>query len=410
MEKREEKNNNIIDQLQKKYNKTYMDILKHQKDLERWIKAGNRKKGDIRRSLLRLDAKYEQLCLIEKKLKSHWVREEDILKGLPSNIPNYRLSTIKNKNSSLYRYANIEQPIKYNDTIENRYGRNIDIIEDIPSSFKVRNNEKSVKFIDRVKNKFLKVKKIIGQTTAVGMAGLIAFFGGTTVGETNSNVKVEKNEKAYTETYKGNNEFKNSLFFNTNNVKVQSVSVKLDTKSVSSKKIKEQNKNKKDESTKEGHNKKENNKESKIDKEKNDNNLDYGSETYEVEKGTKYTSVSDGTGSVGYFSKDMKVKVYNTALVKTDKYGNKTILMATNKNESLNDYIKNNKQKAKEIERYRQSKDVAVCYSLQSVNGKQLFGWVNKDQLKEKQKYKVKISEVKIDEVKISEKEEDTQR
>ena len=68
MKENKEVYDNRISMLQRKYNKIYLDILKHSNDIERWISIGNRKSGDIRRSLEKLDDKYNQLCEVKTKL------------------------------------------------------------------------------------------------------------------------------------------------------------------------------------------------------------------------------------------------------------------------------------------------------------------------------------------------------
>ena len=75
-------------------------------------------------------------------------------------------------------------------------------------------------------------------------------------------------------------------------------------------------------------------------KEKSILEQDDESEYYIAPSGITYTASSDGSGSVGYFSEDTLVKKYRSALVKTNKDGEKEIIHAPKPGESWSDYAK----------------------------------------------------------------------
>ena len=57
-----------VKKLKEQFKKTYLDTVKHANDIEKWIDSGNRKQGDIRRSIERLDSKYQSLLEIKNVL------------------------------------------------------------------------------------------------------------------------------------------------------------------------------------------------------------------------------------------------------------------------------------------------------------------------------------------------------
>ena len=57
MDMKEEK----VKKLKEQFKKTYLDTIKHANDIEKWINSGKRKQGDIRRSIERLNSKYQSL-------------------------------------------------------------------------------------------------------------------------------------------------------------------------------------------------------------------------------------------------------------------------------------------------------------------------------------------------------------
>lgn len=64
MDMKEEK----VKKLKEQFKKTYLDTIKHANDIEKWINSGKRKQGDNRRSIERLNSKYQSLLEIKKEL------------------------------------------------------------------------------------------------------------------------------------------------------------------------------------------------------------------------------------------------------------------------------------------------------------------------------------------------------
>lgn len=369
---------NIVEKLQKRYNKIYLDILKHQSDIEKWIREGKRKKGDIRRSLKRLDNKYNELEITHKQLKREWLMESDILNGMPNKHPKLNLSQINHKIDRLYDMSNIDRPRQYKNK-ENIYGKDIDVINDIPGfnekdnqliqeekeeeKYLMTNKRNFNNLIQKVKEDIKGMKKIARRSLAVGFAAVIAIFGGATISDSNSNISSE-NVKAYSNTNKNDNNFKENLHVDVSGRKKVVKNVEVHQNKSANKSKKETNKGKKNKKSTEY------------------KQFDDYKDSFYVEEGVTYTEVSDGTGNEGSFSKPQEVKIYNMALVKTHKNGVKEIGYATDKNESWVEYAEREGIDIKEIQEYAKSVDVAMCYSLQSEDGTKLFGWVNKNNLK----------------------------
>lgn len=425
MKENKEVYDNRISMLQRKYNKIYLDILKHSNDIERWISIGNRKSGDIRRSLEKLVDKYNQLCEVKTKLKKEYLTENDIFNSLPIGAEKYNLNQINEKINKLYYSAGIENTRQFVE--KNRYKKTIDIINDVPGYNKrdtelileednnqeyMAQHDKPIKdskirkILQKFKDNLFNFNKTTSKLAAISLAGIIAIFGGATIGESNSNVKTE-NTKSYTETETHNRDkaFKESLYVETKKEEQPFTDVEIKTKTVSEiyseksenkktiKSDKEEdkktksNKEKQKKNNKVTKNNKSNTKHSTASKRsKNKEMLNEGNEIYIINKGERYTEVSDGTGNVGYFNKDSKVKIYNMALVQNNKQGNKNIIIATKPGESWAECAKRKGIKMQDIKKYAQSKDVATCYSLQSEDGKKLYGWVTKDKTNNNQK------------------------
>ena len=414
MKKNKKYINNKIDKLLKNYDKIYLDVLKHSHDIEKWINSGNRKKGDLKRSLIRLENKYDQLCETEKNLKKEYLMESDILNNIPAGRKKYNLIQIDNKINNLYEDAGIINNRQHNNR-DNRYHKTIDIINDVPGFDKrdtnliienqvdIENNKKNEqitnmpKKVGRIKKVWQKIKdnvfdihKTTSKVAAISLAGIIAIFGGSAIGESNWNTKTDE-IKSYTDANNEKNDFKDSIYFNASDGQKNKKIVEKETETTTeipseaeSEKIEVYTINE----TEKSQNKKEKNNNLKSNKKEISNKkiLSEGKSSYLVKENTKYTAVSDGSGPVGYFDKDSKVKVYNMALVQKEKNGTKRILIYTKPGESWSECAKRKGINIKEIRKYVANKDVEICYSLKSEDGKKLYGWTNKDKIENIQK------------------------
>lgn len=147
--------------LKEQFKKTYLDTVKHENDIEKWIQSGKRKKGDIRRSIQRLETKYQKLCeLVEnledqkrkdglsipdseiKKNKNLYkikreLESKEIEEELTKNY-GISLNQIKNKIDKLYISAKLKPS-------NNNIKQNIELVTDIPG------NEKGLYYIEKRK-------------------------------------------------------------------------------------------------------------------------------------------------------------------------------------------------------------------------------------------------------------------
>lgn len=409
--------NEEVEQLQKKFNKLYLDTTKHCGDIEKWIKSGNRKQGDIRRSLNRLTKKYKSLCDLREELRRNNITEQKALNHISNQKNQVDLAQIRDKMETLYNLAGLRKPIKsmYGNEVElitdipigtgvetkrqvePIYSDDIelinDIIDDRPNSLKL-SEERSLKV--KIKQKFGKIKEKIedkvsnfknsnkrntkpkGSLTkravALGMALTMGLFGSATAGENISKSDDAKNNKSYTDSNPEKNDFKESIYIqvleNTQETKttVGAIENTENTKSVQ----------KSTESVTEN-------------SERQESKQEMGKEDEEdiflVRANTEYTEVSDGSGNMGYFTKDTKVKDYNWALVETCEDGSKQIIAATEKGENLKEFAEKNGKDYKKLEEYiENNENIQECVSIQSEDGKTLYGWLSIDELEEVEK------------------------
>lgn len=452
--------NEKIKQLQKQFNKLYLDTTKHCRDIEKWIKSGNRKQGDIRRSLNRLTKKYETLCQLRTELRKNNIAEQEVLNHISDNKHRVNLEQIETKMETLYNLAGLSKPIK------SMYGNDIEIVEDIlpesntkpreqikfryddnelvigvpeeaeietksmydnsgfifnniPEGKKetskrmesihdnvelvtdIQNREKDMSLFSleepkeksltiKVKEKFGKVKEKIKNITSdfknsrqermkpkkhlmkrfatLVMASTIAFFGSVTAGE-NTSKDDTKNNKSYTDINNAKNDFKDSIFIQAlKNIEETKTTVDdiENIKNIESvqKSTEILEKNKEEQENKEV-----------IEKEETE-------EVFLAHANTKYTEVSDGSGNSGYFTRDTKVKIYNRALIKTGEDGSKKILKVTKIGQTWEQFAKEKEINYEDFKEYiENNKNIQECVSIQSEDGKTLYGWLSIDGL-----------------------------
>ena len=425
--------NENVEKLKRQFNKLYFDTTKHCQDIEKWIKLGNRKQGDIRRSLNRLDKKYETLCELRTELRKNNIAEQEVLNYISNQKNQVNLAQIKGKMETLYNLAGLEKPR------QSMYGDDIEIVEDIEQKFNtepsnqtksmyndqgfifnipegkresgkriksmsndvelvndIQNGEENIlplkhkekSLTTKVKEKFGKVKEKIKNITsgfrnskeenikpkrslakrfaALAMASTLAIFGGATIKESMSKADDTKNNKSYTDTNNLKNDFKDSIYIQaledteTTKPSVETIQNNRNTQNV--------------QQSTEIARKSSNEKENKEDTE----------DLFLAHSNTKYTEVSDGSGKMGYFTKDTKVKIYNRALVKTAEDGSKQILKATKIGQTWEQFAKENKIDYKEFKQYiENNENIQECVSVQSEDEKTLYGWLSLDKLEQ---------------------------
>lgn len=364
--------------LKSQFKKVYLDTLKHEEDIERWIKAGKRKKGDIRRSIQRLETKYQTLCDLKRKLGKNRVKGIQIVLNKEIN-----LRMIREKIDELYDLSGIK-PKKEADEKD---GIKIELVSDIPGNEdlifdrEIIENDKiglfgyiSEKF-NKIKNKIKEYRKQkkknkkpgkIRKLTAIVVAGAIALFSGTTVGEPNGSVKENNNGNAYVDTTRdNNNSFKESIYVEAmqeNETRsIEQEPTEIETEKTRPTQIEE-----------------------KIEETTTQNELeenDFEDDIFVVKAGTKYTEVSDGSGNIGYFSNDNRVSVYCRAAIKTDEYGNRSII-ATKAKQTWKDFATENNIDYDEFKEYLENNpNVQEMVALDSEDGKREYGWVSIDKL-----------------------------
>ncbi len=346
-----------IKQLQKQFNNVYLDTIKHCQDIEKWIKLGNRKQGDIRRSLNRLTKKYESLCELKTELGKNHITEQEALNHVSNYKNQVNLAQIKDKMEALYDLAGLKKQTKP------IYGKDIELITDIPINmplFIESSKEKSLTI--KIKQKFEKMKdkiqtmvshfsnsrqknkktkgRLAKRIASLAMASSLAFFGSVTTGENTSKLEGIDHHKSYTDTNHEKNDFKDSIYMqaleNTEETKV------TDT----------------------------------IEKDKSTEDV------FLVHANTTYTEVSDGSGNSGYFAKDTKVKLYNRALIKTCEDGSKKILKATKVGQTWQEFAEEKGIDYKEFKEYiENNENIQECVSIQSEDEKTLYGWLSIDEL-----------------------------
>lgn len=401
--------NEKIEQLQKQFSKVYLDTTKHCQDIEKWIKSGNRKQGDIRRSLKRLTKKYENLSELRTELGKNHITEQEALSHVSNHKNQVNLAQIKDKMEALYNLAGLRKPrqsiygnevelitdipigakVEAKKQTESMYSDDIelinDIINDVPNSLKsveersltIKIKQKLGKIKEKIKNKVSDFKdyrkkntkpkgRFAKRVAALGMALTMGLFSSATAGENISESDDARNNKSYTDTNYEKNDFKDSIYIqaleNTEETTVETETVEK-TKNVN-------------ESTENAIENLEE-QESKQEIEKED-----VEELFLARANTPYTEVSDGSGNSGYFAKDTKVKVYNRALIKTCEDGSKKILKATKVGQTWKQFAEEKGIDDKEFKAYiENNENIQECVSIQSEDGKTLYGWLSIDEL-----------------------------
>lgn len=437
--------------LKSEFKKVYIDTAKHAKDIEKWINSGNRKQGDIRRSIQRLEVKYQKLTELKKIMINEKV--EDTVSFSDSELYNKEgLQKVRNElelqefedeleektgmslNQIEEKINLFKSPELRNNKKDGKYDSNIELATDIPGNedglyyiemkrkFPIRmkrhhNKKHSIvdKFTDiknrisdkiydirykleerknkREEEKYNKNKKHqkVGRAAAFLMAGSLLFSGGITAGESNTKSD-DENSKEPTNTYvdinKNQNEFKNSIYVQaleeseTTKITEQPTTAEIETQ----KETYETEQQETTQAIKKEETNKVNTNSTKKEKKENSNNVKEQNESsddvYNVQANTKYTEVSDGSGNFGFFEKNIKVKVYNRALLKTDENGNKSILNVTSVGQTWEQFAKENDINYKEFREYIDNNpNIKEMVSIQSEDGKTLYGWLSKDKL-----------------------------
>ena len=371
-----------INKLKKQYYKLYIDTIKHYQDIERWIKTGSRKQGDIRRSLSRLTDKYKRLYEIKVELGKNNIQEVDVL---PYERMDCSLKQFENKIDDLYVLAGLRRKRKPMYT-------NVDLVSDIPGSLETyiqyqnaRHKNKETSLTERIEWKVSKIKakiknklnefihkekqskiKFTRRFAAFAMASTLAIFGGASVGENTTKLDNNKNDKSYVDTNHDDNRFKSSIHM-----------YDLENKETTLEKTPKSQKNDQIEESKESYT---------IYEVKEKKTVEDADELFVAPANMKYTEVSDGTGNYGYFTKKTKVKVYNRALLKTNKDSSKEILRATKVEQSWKQFAEEKEINYEKFKEYiDNNKNVQEYVSLQSEDGKNLYGWVSMNSLEEYQ-------------------------
>ena len=151
MDMKEEK----VKKLKEQFKKTYLDTIKHANDIEKWINSGKRKQGDIRRSIERLNSKYQSLLEIKKELINQNSNDYNFLNRVEDELEfnkfehelsqktEMNMSQINEKIQNLYKSAKIQLPKRNNKQSEGY--NNIELVTDIPG------NEKGLYYIKKRK-------------------------------------------------------------------------------------------------------------------------------------------------------------------------------------------------------------------------------------------------------------------
>ena len=342
----------------KRFKKLYIDTAKHEQDIRRWIKDGIRKKGDIRRSLEGLESKYQELRTINDELteityfNNFRKTEQKNMIQLNKNIEElFAREQIERKNA-----PNKEKEQKNNEN------KNVELISDIKAGHA---NKKE-------KKKFFDLKKIGKRVATFAIAVLMTAFSGVRAGEKNNEKRIDTNEKnSYTDVNKEieKESFRRNLYVDAEEVFSNKKDFqKADTQTEKSKASNIENKN------------------TNINKNE-ENIIKFNDSNYYIAKAnTMYTEVSDGSGKTGYFSEDTEVRVYNRALVKTDKNGNKRILKSTKVGQTWKQYAEENDLDYNEFIQYINNNNIQKYVSLDSADGENEYGWVLENSLQEIEK------------------------
>ncbi len=320
----------------KNFKKLYTDTIKHEHDIRKWIDSGKRKKGDIRRSLEGLDTKYQELSNITSDFKRKGIfKIQDF--NIISEEDQINVIQLEEKIGELYNLAGIERKQTYNNDV---HRDDINLVAETPKKLKI-----SQRIKNKIKNSINKEKsynfrKFGKRVASFAMAiVMVSFAGGRTTNKHNKDyINTNENSK-YTDTnredgIKNAEDYSRRVFINELREAAKTVNNETLTQEPGTltQKIKKDNAQKETSQINIDEN-----------KEKSILELDDESEYYIAPSGTTYTASSDGSGSVGYFSEDTLVKKYRSALVKTNKYGEKEIIHAPQPGESWSNYAKERK-------------------------------------------------------------------
>ena len=395
----------------KEFNKIYLDTIQHSKNIKKWIDSSSRKKGDLNKSMQRLENKYNKLFVLKKQLEKDGISDKTLLSQTSRNnsIDDYK--TLIKDIKELYSLTKTEVPSKLIQeerklstpqiTIVNAK-REIDYTGDIEDErAKYYQNEYIYysgyyqkppliyrfkrylgNFVDKTKDFLEKSRKAVVRVTSIVLVSAIALAGGITAGESNSEANdKDSNSISYTTTTKDSNtkniiETTYTEFISPNKATPDSITP-TNTIENCTESVKETvNKQEPTEDIKEETPKQAVKNDSKTQSEKE---FEIGNGTYLVKANTKYTEVSDGSGNWGIFSKDTKVKVYNRALVRTDKNGNKQILEATRPGQTWEQFAEEHDINYSDFKNYIENNNIEKCVSLDSEDGNSSYGWVSEN-------------------------------
>lgn len=381
------------------FRKTYLDTVKHQSDIEGWVKLKLRKGRDLRKSLRKLNSKYEKLCYLKEQIDYYGINEYELIPDNGMSLIQIREEIDKLNNSLNKENSDSKTNINLGEIIEIIDSSNSvnDFITEVPNNygyylyckelqkgyFRRKLDKMVIKFSNARKNIYHKLhnikrsfmdrrnnnkepKKKVGKISAIFMAGLLAISSGITAGESNtSTIKNTGNEKQYIDTNTKENSFKKSIAIQTLEKNTAPSTAQEKNKRVSNKSTNQKQRYKQ-------------NKESIIemvsldDKNGNQlgwkdiNELENKNGRYILKANEWYTENALGGGASGYVSKDTIVNVYNRAIVKKDSNGNSVLVYVTKPGQNWEEYAEeqgynyeefikdfrtiNKKEKEKELE------------------------------------------------------------
>ena len=326
---------------EKRFKKLYIDTVKHEQDIRKWIASGKRKKGDIRRSIEGLENKYLEIKKLNDEFVKKGLYDSKFCKEI-SIEERYNLVKVENSINELYSLAKIERKNTNLNNRQNLYGKDIDLVTDIPDNSEMLGlvERSSNNKLKKEKKNFFNFKKVARRVATFAMAMIMTAY-------------TDTNRKTETEN------FKDSLYVNVAESINEETTQAIEAKSFENK--------------------------------ENIDNIKYisddESEYFIAPEGITYTEVSDGSGASGYFTVDTEVKVYNRALIKTDKNVNKQILEVTKPGQTWKEYAEENNLDYNEFKEYmNNNKNIKKCVSLESANGENEYGWVLENTLQEKDK------------------------
>ena len=390
----------------KEFIKIYLDTIQHSKNIKKWIEASSRKKGDLNKSMERLENKYSKLLVLKEQLESNGTSIESILKKASRNnsiddyktllknikelytltktaIPNKLVQEERKVNAPKLRVVNAKRQIDYTGDIENERIKDYQneyiyysgYYERPPLLYRFKMAMKN--FAEKSKNFFARSKKAIIKTVSVALVSAIALAGGISAGESNSETaKTDNNSVSYGTTSKDikpeNSAIETAYTEFTSPSQATPDSVSQDEK-VSIAKESKENETKKETQYQQNQQKK------PIDQ--NINEFCVGNGDYFIKANTRYTEVSDGSGNWGEFSEDTVVRVYNRALVRTDTNGNKQILETTRVGQTWEEFAQENDMDYNDFKNYVEKNNIEKCVSLESSDGIHSYGWVSESAL-----------------------------